>query len=92
MTALIDYLDLLHNAWEVKLLHANRFFTKHTCLIVLCVYPEKYMSPRVRNPELRVLLRTGYITRLKLTFNIVELKFYSLEIDVYNTQEPSFSG
>ena len=70
MTALLEYLDLLRDAWEAKLLHAKRFLTYHTCLIVLCVYSEKYTPLRVRNPgypDLHALLRADYVTRLKLT-------------------------
>ena len=74
MTALLEYLDLLCDAWEAKLLHANQkersFLTYLTHLIVLCVYPEKYTPLRVRHPgylDLRALLRTGYMMRIKLT-------------------------
>jgi len=46
MTALLEYLNLLCDAREVKLLHANQkeqsFLIYLTHLIVLCVYPEKY--------------------------------------------------
>ena len=46
MTALLEYLDLLCDALEAKLLYANQrersFLTNLTHLIVLCVYPEKY--------------------------------------------------
>ena len=65
-----------------------------TCLIVLCVYPEKYTALRVRHPgypDLCALLHAGYVTRIKLAFSIIELKIKSSTI-VINTQEPSFSG
>ena len=42
-------------------------------LIVLCVYPEKYMTLRVQNPgypDLRTLLRTGYLAQLNVTFKL----------------------
>ena len=68
MTALLEYLDLLCDAWEAKLLHAERsFLTYLTHFIVLCVYPEKYTPQRVWHPDLRALLRAGYVTRIKLT-------------------------
>ena len=74
MTALLEYLDLLCDAWGAKLLHVNQkeqsFFTYITHLSVLCVYPEKYTLLRVRHPgylDLRTLLRAGYVTRMKLT-------------------------
>ena len=63
MTALLEYLDLLCDAWEAKLLHAKQkersFLTYLTHFIVLCVYPEKYTSLRVWHPDLRALLRAG---------------------------------
>ena len=75
MTALLEYLDLLCNVLEAKLLYANQkersFLTNLTHLIVLCVYPEKYTPLRVRHlgyPDLRALLRAGYVTRIKLAF------------------------
>ena len=55
---------------EAKLRMQNDY---HTRLIVLCVYLEKYMPQRVRNPgypDLRALLRAGYVTRLKVTFEL----------------------
>ena len=71
MTALLEYLDLLCDAWETKLLHANQkersLLTYLTHDIVLCVYPEKCMLLRGRHPgypDLRVLLRAGYMTRI----------------------------
>ena len=71
MTALLEYLDLLHNAWEAKLLDAKQFLTYHTHLIVLCIYPEKYMAlaspdPRLSGPSRTIAcwLRDAY----KLTF------------------------
>ena len=74
MTALLEYLDLLCDAWEAKLLHAKQkeqsFLTYLTHLIVLCVYLEKYTPLRVRHPgypDLHALLRAGYILRIKLT-------------------------
>ena len=76
MTALLKYLDLLPNAREAKLLHAKRFLTYHTCLIVLCIYPEKYMPLRVRNhgyPDLCALLRPGYMTCLELSLLLESL-------------------
>ena len=70
MTALLEYLDLLCDAWEAKLLHAKQIerslLTYLTRLIVLCVYPEKYLG--VRNPDLRALLRAGYVMHIKLAF------------------------
>ena len=61
MTALLEYLDLLCDAWEAKLLHAKQkersFFTYLMHFIVLCVYPEKYTSLRVRHSGLSGLLR-----------------------------------
>ena len=73
MTALLEYLNLLCDAWETKLLLANQkersFLTYLTHDIALCVYPEKYTPLRVRNPgypDLRALLRAGYVTRIKL--------------------------
>ena len=78
MTALLEYLDLLRNVWEAKLLHAKQFLTYHTRIIVLSIYPEKYMPLRVWNPgypDLRKLLCAGYVTRLKLT--LFDLKVYS---------------
>ena len=70
MTALLEYLDLLCDAWEVKLLHAKQkeqsFLTCLTHFNVLCVYPEKYTPLRVRHPGLSALLRAGYVTRIKL--------------------------
>ena len=75
MTALLEYLDLLCDVWEAKLLYANQkersFLTNLTHLIVLCVYLEKYTPLQVRHPgypDLRALLRTGYVTRIKLAF------------------------
>ena len=70
------------------------FLTYLMRLIVLCVYPEKYTPLRVRHPgyaDLRALLHAGYVTRIKLAFNTIELKIESSTI-VINTQEPSFSG
>ena len=74
MTALLEYINLLCDAWEAKLLHANQkersFLTYLMHLIVLCVYPEKYMPLRVRHPgylDLRALLCAGYVTHIKLT-------------------------
>ena len=59
MTALSEYLNLLCHAWEAKLLHAKRFLTYHTHLIVLCVYPEKYIhAPASPEPGLSRSLRT----------------------------------
>ena len=66
MTILLEYLDLLCDAWEAKLLHANqkeRSYLTHD--IALCVYPEKYMPLRVRNPgypDICALLCAGYVT------------------------------
>ena len=98
MTALLEYLDLLHDAWEAKLgakLIERSLLTYFTRLIVLCVYPEKYTPLRVQHPgypDLRALLRAGYVTRIKLAFfSTMELKIKSSTI-VINTQEPSFSG
>ena len=66
--------------WETKLgaklLHAKQIeqsfiLTYLMCLIVLCVYPEKYTPLRVRHlgyPDLRALLCAGYVTRIKQTF------------------------
>ena len=75
MTALLEYLDLLCDVWEAKLLYANQkersFLTNLTHLVVLCVCPEKYTPLRVRHlgyPDLRTLLRAGYVTRIKLAF------------------------
>ena len=75
MTALLEYLDLLCDAWEAKLLYANQkersFLANLTHLIVLCVYLEKYTPLRVRHlgyPYLLALLRAGYVTRIKLAF------------------------
>ena len=79
MTALLEYLDLLHNAWEAnlgaKLLHAKQIerslLTYLTHLFVVCVYSEKYTPLRVQHlgyPDLCALLRTGYVTRIKLAF------------------------
>jgi len=64
MTVLLEYFDILRDAWEAKLLHAKRFLTYHMHLIVLCVFPEKYMPQRVRNlgcPDLRALLHAGWL-------------------------------
>ena len=39
--------------------------------IVLCDYPEKYTPLRVQHPgypDLRAILRTGYVTHIKLAF------------------------
>ena len=62
MTALLEYLDLLCDAWEAKLLHAKRkeqsFLTYLTHFIVLCVYPEKYTPLRVWHPGLSGPSRT----------------------------------
>ena len=60
MTTLLEYLDLLCDAWEAKLLHAERsFLTYLTHFIVLCVYPEKYTPPqRVWHPGLSGPSRT----------------------------------
>ena len=73
MTALLEYLDLLCDAWEAKLgakLKAKRsLLTYLTRVIVLCIYPEKYTPLRVRHlgyPDLRALLRAGYVTHIKL--------------------------
>ena len=56
MTALLEYLDLLCDAWEAKLLHAKQkersFLTNLMHFIVLCVYPEKYTPLRVQHPGL----------------------------------------
>ena len=79
MTALLEYLDLLLDAWEAKLgaklLHAKQIerslLTYLTGLIVFCVYPEKYMHLRIRHPgypDLRALLWAGYVTHIKLAF------------------------
>ena len=79
MTALLEYLDLLHDAWEAKLgaklLHAKQMerslLTYLTRLIVQCVYPEKYTPLRVRHPvypDLRTLLHADYVTCIKLAF------------------------
>ena len=74
MTALLEYLDLLCDAWEAKLLNAKQkersFLTNPMYLIVLCVYPEKYTPLRIQQPgylNLRPLLHAGYMTRIKLT-------------------------
>ena len=74
MTALLEYLDLLCDAWEAKLLHANQkersFLTYLMHLIVLCVYPEKYTALQVRHSgyqDLHALLHAGYVKRIKLT-------------------------
>ena len=74
MIALLEYLNLLCDAWEAKLLHANQkersFLTYLMHDIVLCVYPEKYTPLRVQHPgypDLCALLRTGYVMRIKLT-------------------------
>ena len=68
MTALLEYLDLLCDDWEAKLLHAKQeersFFTYLTHLIVLCVYPEKYTPLQVRHPgylDLRAPLRAAWL-------------------------------
>ena len=70
MTAVLEYLDLLRDAWEAKLLHAKQkersLLTYLTHLIVLCVYPEKY-TWHPGYPDLRALLRASYVTRIKLT-------------------------
>ena len=78
MTALLEYLDLLCDAWEAKLLHAKQkersFLTYLTNFIVLCVYAEKYMPLLVWHPDLRALLRAGYVTRIKLTCQNIVVK------------------
>ena len=78
MTALLEYLDLLCDAWEAKLLHAKQkeqsFLTYLTHFIVLCVYPEKYTPLRVWHPDLRALLRAGYVTCIKLTCQNIVVK------------------
>ena len=81
MTALLEYLDLLCDAWEAKLLHAKQnersFLTYLTHFIVLCVYPEKYTpceSGTRDYPDLRALLRAGYVTRIKLTCENIVVK------------------
>ena len=74
MTALLEYLDLLCDAWEAKLLRAKQkersFLTYLTHLIVQCVYPEKYTPLQIQHPgypDLCTLLRAGYMTHIKLT-------------------------
>ena len=82
MTALLEYLDLLCDAWEAKLLHAKQkersFLTYLTHFIVLCVYPEEYTRPCESGtrdyPGLRALLRAGYVTRIKLTCENIVVK------------------
>ena len=71
MIALLEYLNLLCDAWEAKLLHANQkerlFLTYLMHDIILCVYPEKHTPLRVRHPgypDLLELLRAGYVTRI----------------------------
>ena len=75
MTALLEYLDLLRDAWETKLLHAKQiersFLTYLTHLIVLCVYHENYTPLQVWHPgypDLRALLCTDDVTCIKQTF------------------------
>ena len=79
MTALLEYLNLLRDAWEaelgVKLLHAKQIkrslLTYLTRLIILCVYTEKYTPLRVQHPgypDLCTLLHDGYMTRVKRAF------------------------
>ena len=76
MTALLEYLDLLCDAWKAWGKAAackvkRSFYTNLTRIIVLCVYPEKYTPLRVRHPgylDLCALLRAGYMTRIKLAF------------------------
>ena len=62
MTALLEYLDLLCDAWEANLLHAKQkersFLTYLTHFIVLCVYPEKYTPLQVWHPGLSGPSRT----------------------------------
>ena len=78
MTALLEYLDLLCDVWEAKLLHAKQkersFLTYLTHFIVLCVYPEKYTPLRVWYPDLCALLRAGYVIRIKLTCQKIVVK------------------
>ena len=75
MTALLEYLDLLCDAWEAKLLHAKQkeqsFLTYLTHLIVLCVYPEKHTPLRILHrgyPDLRALLG-AYKTDLLIEYS-----------------------
>ena len=90
MTALLEYLDLLCDAWKAKLLHVKQkeqsFLTYLTHLIVLCVYPEKYTPLRIwlpGCPDLRTLLR-WLRDACKINLSI-ESSVKSCEIVVYNT-------
>ena len=69
MTALLEYLDLLRDAWDAKLLHAKRFLTYHMRLIVLCVCPESTCPCQSETrPSRTITRRLDYVTHLKLTF------------------------
>ena len=81
MTALLEYLDLLCDAWEAKLLHAKQkersFLTYLTHFIVLCVILKSTRpceSGTRDYPDLRALLRAGYVTRIKLTCENIVVK------------------
>ena len=100
MTALLEYLDLLRDAWEAKLgaklLHAKQIerslLTYLTRLIVLYVYPGNYIPLQVRQPGLSGPSRT-IACWLRDAYKTItmELKIKSSTI-IINTQEPSFSG
>ena len=72
MTALLEYLDLLCDVWEAKLLYANQkersFLTNLTHLIVYVFIwkSTRPASPQPGYPDLRTLLRAGFVTRIKL--------------------------
>ena len=81
MTALLEYLDLLCDAWEAKLLHAKQkersFLTYLMHFIVLCVILKSILpceSGTRDYPDLRAPLRAGYVTRIKLTCQNIVVK------------------
>ena len=81
MTALLEYLDLLCDAWEAKLLHAKqkkRSFLTYLTHLLSYVFILKSTRPCESGtrdyPDLRALLRVGYVTRIKLTCENIVVK------------------
>ena len=82
MTALLEYLDLLCDAWEAKLLHAKQkersFLTYLIRILLSYVFILKSTRPCEAGtrdyPDLRALLRAGYVTRIKLTCENIVVK------------------
>ena len=78
MTALLEYLDLLCDAREAKLLHAKQKERSFLTILLSYVFILKSTRPCESGtqdyPDLHALLRASYVTRIKLTCQNIVVK------------------